>query len=193
MAGVPDGRDPDGWQILLASRLASRWQLPLALRLASTRHLLDSFRGSALSRWFARCKNRNSDIFATFFRLGTLFAPVKRKRVVARLITCAFTPIFEIEDNVTVPNRKKVAIWTDFLFFGIPEWRILEWGIPEWPHGSNCAETHFCQYCLSPSFVFLGLVPLYASTSYSYSEVSMISRLSTLMQASLPSSSMYQQ
>ena len=43
------------------------------------------------------------------------------------------------------------------------------------------------------SFVFLGLVPLYALTSYSYSEVSMISRLSTLMQASLPSSSMYQQ
>lgn len=42
--------------------------------------------------------------------------------------------------------EKKVAIWTDFLFFGIPEWR----GIPEWPHGSNCAETHFCQYCLSP-------------------------------------------
>lgn len=128
MAGVPDGRDPDGWQLLLASRLASRWQLPLASRLASTRHLLDSFRGSALSRWFARCKNKNSDIFATFFDWGLFFAPVKRKRVVARLITCAFTPIFEIEDNVTVPNRKKVAIWTDFLFFGIPEWGIAEWG-----------------------------------------------------------------
>lgn len=77
MAGVPDGRDPDGWQLPLASRLASGWQPPLASRLASTRHLLDSFRGSALSRWFARCKNKNSDIFATFFRLGTLFCSRK--------------------------------------------------------------------------------------------------------------------
>lgn len=110
MAGVPDGRDPDGWQPPLAPRLASEWQLPLASRLASTRHLLDSFRGSALSRWFARCKNKNSDIFATFFDWGLFFVPVKRKRVVTRLITCAFTPIFEIEGNATVRNRKKVAI-----------------------------------------------------------------------------------
>ena len=44
-----------------------------------------------------------------FFDWGLFFVPVKRKRVVTRLITCAFTPIFEIEGNATVRNRKKVA------------------------------------------------------------------------------------
>lgn len=100
---------------------------------------------------------------------------------------------------MTVPNRKKVAIWTDFLFFGIPEW-----GDPEMEDrrmgrsrngymGQIVPRRTSANITRALSFVFLGPAPLCALTSYSYSEVSMISRLSTLMQASLPSSSMYQQ
>lgn len=57
----------------------------------------------------AHRKNKNPDVSATFFRLGTLSIPAKRKRTVLQLFYCIFRPRSAFFRHPTIRNRKKVA------------------------------------------------------------------------------------
>ena len=93
----------------LASSPSPRYHARSAARHAS-------FAESAPLGRSAPCKNKNSDFFATFFRLGTLSCSRKAKQAVLRPIYCDFEPISLLCRSETIPNRKKVAIRAVFLF-----------------------------------------------------------------------------
>ena len=64
-----------------------------------------------------RCKNKNPDTFATFFRLGTPFRPFKAKNEPEfRWLPAVLRLGLRSKRLTTIPNRKNLAIQTDFLF-----------------------------------------------------------------------------
>lgn len=64
-----------------------------------------------------RCKNKNPDTFATFFRLGTPFRPFKAKNEPEfRWLPAVLHLGLRSKRLTTIPNRKNLAIQTDFLF-----------------------------------------------------------------------------
>ena len=61
------------------SRFLSRGNLPRRRHRDTARLAQDLLRATRLSQSLPRCKNKNSDFFATFFRLGTLSCSRKAK------------------------------------------------------------------------------------------------------------------
>lgn len=67
----------------------------------------------------AHRKNKNPDVSATFFRLGTLSIPAKRKRTVLQLFYCIFRPRSAFFRHPTIRNRKKLHPDPIFCFWAL--------------------------------------------------------------------------
>ncbi len=101
--------------------------------LASSRHSLPTLstyclrpRISLLScriKQLPAVKTKNQTSLQLFCGCGLSFIPAKQKAAVIWLITCVFLLQSTIRELATIRNRKKVAVLTDFLFFGVQgEW-----------------------------------------------------------------------